>query len=428
MKKNSKETISIIGLGYVGLPLLVEFSKKSNVIGIDNDKEKIKSLKLGKSYISDIPNEKIRKLKNCIFTFDLSEVKKSSTIIICLPTPLLRNKNPNLKIVTNALKSLIKYLNKNHLIIIESTTYPRTTKDIIKPLLNKSNFVIGESLFLAFSPERINPGSNIKITNIPKIVGADDDISLAKAKAVYKKIFKKILLTKDTSYAEAAKLTENIFRSVNIALVNELKIIYDKMGIDIWEVVKLSSSKPFGFMPFYPGPGLGGHCIPIDPLYLTWQAKNYGLETKFIELSANINQKMPLYVVKKTLINLKIHHPKISKNKYKILLFGVAYKKDVNDLRESPALEIMKILKKKNIYFDFYDPLINKIDDMRHYPEFKGIESINLNKISLKKYHGIILLTDHTKFNYNKLFNNYSLIIDTRNKLNNYKSDKIVKS
>ena len=427
MVKTNKKFISIIGLGYVGLPLLVEFSKYNSVIGIDNDSQKIKLLKKGISYISDVPNIKLKNVNNTIYTNDFSMVKNSSTIIICLPTPVLKNKNPNLNIVTKAIKKISRYLLEDQLIVLESTTYPRTLKDVIAPLINRTRYKVGKNIYLAFSPERINPGSREKIASIPKIIGADDTKSLNMAKKIYSKVFDRVICTNDSSYAEAAKLTENIFRSVNIALVNELKIIYDKMGIDIWEVIKLAKTKPFGYMPFYPGPGLGGHCIPIDPLYLSWQAKNFGLETKFINLTAKINSNMPKYIVDKSLKKFKHFYPSVLIKNLKVLIFGVAYKKDVNDLRESPALEIMKILRKKNINFDFYDKYIPRIDDMRHYPEFKGMSSVKLSNKSIKKYHLIILVTDHTDFDYKKLLNNFSLIIDTRNKFNKLSSKYIYK-
>ena len=427
MVKTNKKLVSIIGLGYVGLPLLVEFSKYNHVIGIDNDNQKIKLLKKGISYISDVPNIKIKNINNAIYTNDFSLVKNASTIIICLPTPVLKNKNPNLNIITNAIKKISRYLLKDQLIVLESTTYPRTLKDVIAPLINRTKYKVGKNIYLAFSPERINPGSRKKITTIPKIIGADDTKSLNMARKIYSKVFNRVICTNNSSYAEAAKLTENIFRSVNIALVNELKIIYDKMGIDIWEVINLAKTKPFGYMPFYPGPGLGGHCIPIDPLYLSWQAKNFGLETKFINLSAKINSNMPKYIVDKSLKKIKQFYPSILPKNLKVLIFGVAYKKDVNDLRESPALEIMKILRKKNINFDFYDKYISKIDDMRHYPEFKGMSSIKYTNKNIKKFHMIILVTDHTDFEYKKLLNNFSLIIDTRNKLKNLSSKYIYK-
>ena len=330
-KKNKSLGVSVIGLGYVGLPLLLSFEKKKliNLIGIDNDIEKINLLKKGNSYISDLKN--LKKKSKIIYTNKIDYIKYSDYIIICLPTPLKRNKVPDLSIVIDSLNTMVPYLKKGHSIILESTTYPGTTDEVIRPIIEKSGFIVGRDVFLSFSPERINPGSKFPIEEIPKIIGADDTKSLNSSKKLYKMVFKEIYSTNSSSVAEATKLTENIFRAVNIALVNELKIIYQKMNIDIWEVIKLAKTKPFGFTAFYPGPGLGGHCIPIDPFYLTWKARQYGINTEFIKLAGKINSSMPLYVIK-NIIKVARSRLKIKLTNLKILIIGVAYKKNTNDL------------------------------------------------------------------------------------------------
>ena len=426
LKAADKKIISIIGLGYVGLPLLLAFEKKKikQVIGIDSDPKKIEILKSGKSYISDV---KLKKFKNkkVLFTENIELVKKSDFIIICLPTPLNKKKEPDLSIVKNSLKSITPFLRKDQTIILESTTYPGTTKELLLPIIEKSKLKVGKNIFLAFSPERINPGSKFPINKIPKIVGADDIKSLNKAKLVYNLIFQKVYLVNSSSVAEAVKLTENIFRSVNIALVNELKIIFDKMGIDIWDVIKLAKTKPFGFMPFYPGPGLGGHCIPIDPFYLTWKAKKFGIDTKLIKLSGKINSSMPNYVVGKIIEAIKNNlNKKISE--VNIFLIGLAYKKNTNDLRESPSVEIINQLEKKNISTYFFDPYISKINNMRNYPNLSGKQGIKLNKTNLMKADMTVIITDHDNIKFSLIAKYSKIIVDTRNVMEKNKFNGIL--
>ncbi len=414
-KSLNKKTVCIIGLGYVGLPLLLAFHKKPfiKIIGIDNDESKINRLNKGKTYINDLDLRNINK-KRVLFSSDVKKIINSDYIIICLPTPLTKKKYPDLSIVKRSIISMIPFLKVGQTIILESTTYPGTTKELILPILKKTGFKIGTDIFLAFSPERINPGSKTPIENIPKVVGADDKKSLSSAKNIYKLIFKRIYTTNSSAVAEATKLTENIFRSVNIALVNELKIIYNKMDIDIWEVIKLAKTKPFGYMPFYPGPGLGGHCIPIDPFYLTWKAKKHGIDTKFIKLSGKINSLMPKYVLRKIIDSSK-KYLGIEFKKIKILLIGIAYKKNTNDLRESPSVEIIRLLEEKNIFVNYYDPFVSTIDEMRNYPFQSGKKGIPLNKKNIIKHDIIVIVTDHDKVNYKLIKSHSKIIIDTRN-------------
>ena len=412
----SKTDICIIGLGYVGLPLLLAFQKisKLKVVGIDNEHKKINYLKSGRSYISDVKINK-NQLKNLLFSVDINLIKNTKYIIICLPTPLNKKKQPDLSIFKNSLIAMVPFFKKGQTVILESTTYPGTTKELILPLIERSGLLVGKDIFLAFSPERIDPGSKFKMSKIPKIIGADDKKSLLNSKKIYELIFDKVHTINSSAVAEATKLTENIFRSVNIALVNELKIIFDKMNINIWDVISLANTKPFGYMPFYPGPGLGGHCIPIDPYYLTWKAKQYGVNTQFIELSGMINSSMPSYVVKNTLKAAKKYVKKDFLN-LNILIIGVAYKKNTNDLRESPAIEIIDQFRKKKINTNFYDPYIREIDSMRKYPHLSGKKRINLNKKNVSIADVVLIITDHSNINYSIISKYSKVIIDTRNR------------
>lgn len=424
-KKNKSLGVSVIGLGYVGLPLLLSFEKKKliNLIGIDNDIEKINLLKKGNSYISDLKN--LKKKSKIIYTNKIDYIKYSDYIIICLPTPLKRNKVPDLSIVIDSLNTMVPYLKKGHSIILESTTYPGTTDEVIRPIIEKSGFIVGRDVFLSFSPERINPGSKFPIEEIPKIIGADDTKSLNSSKKLYKMVFKEIYSTNSSSVAEATKLTENIFRAVNIALVNELKIIYQKMNIDIWEVIKLAKTKPFGFTAFYPGPGLGGHCIPIDPFYLTWKARQYGINTEFIKLAGKINSSMPLYVIK-NIIKVARSRLKIKLTNLKILIIGVAYKKNTNDLRESPGINIIKKLKDLNIIVNFHDPYVDQINNMRNYPDLSGKKSIALSKKNIENSDIVVIVTDHNNIKYDLIEKYSKFIIDTRNIINKNKINGVV--
>ncbi len=414
LKKKAK-IIGIVGLGYVGLSLAYLSQKKFITYGFDINKNKINKLNNNKSYISDLDLKKNKlKLNKTFFpTTDFSKLKDCDYIIICVPTPLKKNNSsPDVshikKTVDNILK--INYLNK--VIILESTSWPGTTKNLIINRLNSKNLQSGKNFFVCFSPERINPGSDYKeYINTPKVIGADDKKSLYKGKYFYKKIFKHVVPASGTDVAEASKLYENTFRSVNISFANELKYLLKKLKIDIWEVIDLSKTKPFGFMPFYPGPGIGGHCIPIDPLYLLWKFKKEKLNSKVISLTTNINKSIPFKIV--DLIKKDQKKKNIS-----ILILGISYKKNVNDLRESAGIKIMKILKKRNIKFRFYDKFFDKIN-LKSNSNIEN-KSIKLNKKNLLNFDGVLIITDHDNVNYKYIFKYSKKIYDTKNIVGNH--------
>ena len=428
--KDKKACVGIIGLGYVGLPLLLEFAKSGfPVIGLDIDQKKIDKLLLGQSYIHHIPEESIRDLKsNNSFhaSTDFSLVSKLDCILICVPTPLQANREPDMSFITSTANVIARYIKKDQLIVLESTTYPGTTNELLGPALEKgSNLKANQDFFLAFSPEREDPNNKkFKTTTIPKVVGSDHPKGQEFANALYASIIETIVPVSSTRAAEATKLMENIFRSVNIALVNELKMVFEKMDIDVWEVIEASSTKPFGFMPFYPGPGLGGHCIPIDPFYLSWKARQYGVDSRFIELAGEVNISMPDYVVE------KIEHGLAKANKNfkncRILLLGLAYKKNVDDDRESATFSIMDILTKKGAEVDYNDPYIPKIKARREHKQFVGKKSVSLDQIN--QYDITVVLTDHSAYDYKAIVEHSQLIVDTRNSCGNFKSDKIIKA
>lgn len=416
--------IAIIGLGYVGLPLALSFSKKKlkiKIFGVDKDKTKIKYLNLNKSYISNIKNNNIEKFnsKKNIFTNNFKFVQKCDFIIICVPTPLKKNQ-PDLSFIRLAVKNLRKFVRNGQAIILESTSYPGTTEDLIVKKL-KSRFKIGKNLFVGFSSERINPGKNEdKIETIPKVVSGYTTNCLEIISKFYKIFFKKVVKAKSIKIAEFSKLLENIYRSVNIGFVNEMKIIADKMGMDIFEIIKIANTKPYGFRRFFPGPGIGGHCIPIDPLYLSYISKKYGYESKFIKLSANINIEVLNFISKK--IDYFLKSKNIKKNKLKILILGLAYKKNVDDHRESASLKLKDILNKKKIKnVHFYDP--NYSNKQKIFLKIKLIKTIN--ERVLKKYSLVILMTDHDVFDYKFILKYSNNVLDCRGR---YKvSNKVIR-
>lgn len=431
--KSKKAVIGIVGLGYVGLPLAFAFRKKKfKVIGFDIDQKKINSLDEGKSFLSHISDKDISKmnLKNGFTsTTDFSRLTEVDAIIICVPTPLSKFKKPDLEPVYQTGKTVSKYLKKGQIVVLESSTYPGTTNPELKNILERSGLSSGKDFYLAYSPEREDPGNkNFSTSIIPKIVGADDLKTSKLVFELYKQVISKVVEVSSTQVAEAAKLTENIFRSVNIALVNELKVIYDEMGIDVWEVIEAASTKPFGFMPFYPGPGLGGHCIPIDPFYLTYKAKEFGINTKFIELAGEINTNMPNIVINKLTYALSEFMNK-SINKSKILIIGMAYKKDVDDMRESPSLILYELLQKYGAHVDYHDDYVKQIPPTREHKNLEGLKSIKLSSSNLKKYDALLISTDHSYINYKFLSKNSDLIIDTRNAMDNIQGNaKVVKA
>ena len=412
-KKKAK--IGIIGLGYVGLPLALSFAEKDfNVIGFDIDKSKIKLIQSGESYIKHISSQKIKDLYDFGKfkpTTDFSEISNVDVIIICVPTPLTEYKEPDLSYILNTIGSIEPFLKKGQLISLESTTYPGTTQDILFPRFEKRNFLIGENLFLVYSPEREDPGNEkYNTSNIPKVIGGSTSSCLEVGQKLYESIVINVVSVTSTKVAEMTKLLENIHRAVNIGLMNELKVLCDQMNIDLYEVIEAASTKPFGFVPYYPGPGLGGHCIPIDPFYLTWKAREYEMHTRFIELAGEINTSMPKYVVSKAIDALNKQAKSL--NKSKILIIGIAYKKNVDDTRESPALKIIELLKEKGAIVEYSDPLVKKIPRTRKY-NF-NLVSIELLPENIKKFDLTIIVTDHDLIDYKNLEENSKLIVDTR--------------
>ncbi len=418
---DKKATIGLIGLGYVGLPLAWAIHKQGyNVIGFDTDNRKIESINKGKSYIKSVQHDQVRLLQESdrfMPTSNVSDLAKMDLILICVPTPLTKNREPDMRYVVAAAETIASQLRENQLIVLESTTYPGTTTELIKPILERAGLMAGQDFFLAYSPEREDPGNaHFETSTIPKVIGADDSYSRELALAFYSQIVPKVVEVSTAATAEAVKLTENIFRFINIAFVNELKTIYDKMGIDTWEVIEAASTKPFGYMPFYPGPGLGGHCIPIDPFYLTWKAREYNLSTQFIELSGHINSLMPSYVIEKLREELDLRFGTGLRGT-KILVVGMAYKKNIDDVRESPAMVIFELLQKKQAIVDYFDAHVPEIPATEEHPQLQGLKSISLTKEQLVTYDAVLICTDHDNVDYELITNHSKLVIDTRNSI-----------
>ncbi|MCM8799523.1 MAG: nucleotide sugar dehydrogenase [Candidatus Omnitrophica bacterium] len=408
---NKTVKIAVVGLGYVGLPLAIRFVEEGfSVYGIDLDKDRIESIKREHSYITDVSDENLgASLKSGRFKVsrDFRIIRDTQVIIICVPTPLKRKYSPDISYIKEAVVSIAKNIRRPSLVVLESTTYPGTTEEVILPLFNKNcKFINSENLYLCFSPERIDPGNKIySLKNIPKIIGGINPQATELGLLLYRSIIKKVLPASCARTAEFVKLLENTFRLVNIGLVYELTMMSYKMNIDIWEAIKLASTKPFGFMPFFPGPGVGGHCIPKDPLYLYWKAKKIGFDSKFIRLASKITSYMPYYIVERV-VNLL----KNKKKKWEVLIIGVTYKKDVKDLRKSPVLDIIEILQKNDIKVAYYDPLIPylKINNI-------NLKASELKKEILNKFDCVIIATDHSNIDYKFILDNSSLIFDTRN-------------
>ncbi len=411
--------IAIVGLGYVGLPLSLQFARSgATVLGLDVDRAKVDSINQGRSYIKHIPADAIAqfvKSGNFSASTDFSQVKKMEAVIICVPTPLNKNREPDISFILDTGRSLAPHLKKGILVVLESTTYPGTTDEDLRAVLeNGSGLKAGVDFHLAFSPEREDPGNpDSKVALIPKVIGGLTPACLERAKAVYGLAIKTLVPVSSCRAAEAAKLTENIFRSVNIALVNELKIVYTAMGIDVWEVINAAKTKPFGFMAFYPGPGLGGHCIPIDPFYLTWKAREYGEHTRFIELAGEINTAMPAYVVQQAVSAL--NDRKKSLNGSKILLLGVAYKADVDDDRESPSYVLMTLLKERGAAVSYHDPYVPVIKPTREHPQWAGVKSVAWNEKTVRSFDLVLIATKHTSVDYAQLAKWAGCIVDARN-------------
>ncbi len=427
--KDRKARVGVIGLGYVGLPLVKTFLKKDfPVTGFDIDTKKVDMLNRGRSYIKHVSAGELRSfLKNKKFTAtsDFRLLTRMDAIIICVPTPLDAHKNPDLSFVLNTTRVIAKYLRKGQLVVLESTTYPGTTEEEMLPILEAGGLRGGKDFYLAFSPERENPGDKVYSTaTTPKVVGGLTKDCLRVAKSLYDQVVVRTIPVSTPRVAEATKLLENIFRSVNIAMVNEMKIIFDRMGIDIWEVIEAASSKPFGFMPFQPGPGYGGHCIPVDPFYLTYKAKEVDYPTKFIELAGEINTYMPYYVISKLIDSLGERGKSL--RGARILVLGIAYKRDIDDQRESPALKIISLLQAKGVRVAYNDPYVSQSSGHREYPGLK-LRSVPLTARRLRQSDAVIIATDHSAYDYGWIVKNAQLVVDTRNAIKK-KNPKVVKA
>jgi UDP-N-acetyl-D-glucosamine dehydrogenase len=411
--------VAVVGLGYVGLPLVrALIGAGFRVIGLDVDAGKIDALKRGEVYIRHLAAPMFSSaIEDGRFnpTTSFRDLHEADAILICVPTPLTAHREPDLSFVENTARSILPNLRAGQLIILESTSYPGTTRTVVKPILQQSNLQSGKDFFIAYSPEREDPG-NIKFSTseIPKVVGGDGEDALKLANALYSSIVRQTVLVSSPEAAEAVKITENIFRSVNIALVNELKVIYSEMGIDVWEVIEAAKTKPFGFMPFYPGPGLGGHCIPIDPFYLTWKSREYGLATRFIELAGEINTMMPRYVISRVVDELNARTGR-GLNGSRILIIGLAYKKNIDDTRESPSFKLIELLEKQGAICELHDPLISVIPRTREHPHLAGRRSVALSHEAISEYDAVLIATDHDSIDYQLLAKSAKILIDTRN-------------
>jgi UDP-N-acetyl-D-glucosamine dehydrogenase len=428
--------IAVIGLGYVGLPLLLGFHKLGfKVIGFDTDQAKIDALAKGHSYIGHIPTSDVQALgvgERYVAGTDPSILGAADAILICVPTPLTSHREPDLTFVRDTARTIAPHLQPGQLVVLESTTYPGTTREELLPLLAEgSGLKSQEDIFIAFSPEREDPGNPVfSTTKIPKVVGAEGAAALNMAGTLYEALVPQVVRVSSCDTAEAVKLTENIFRAVNIALVNELKMIYGAMGVDVWEVIEAAKTKPFGFMAFYPGPGLGGHCIPIDPFYLTWKAREYDYSTKFIELAGEINRNMPAVVVSNLAAALSRKSRK-ALNGSRILLIGAAYKKNVEDIRESPSFVLIRLLEEAGASVDYYDPHVPELPRTREHPEYGGRRSVAWTPETIAAYDAALISTDHDAIDWSILVENSPLVVDTRNALqafNGTHADRIVKS
>lgn len=413
------EKIAIVGLGYVGLPLSLQFARAGvRVLGLDIDAEKVKALAAGKSYIHHIPDSAIAdylRSGNFEASTDFTRIRDVSAVLICVPTPLNKNREPDISYILKTGEKIALNMRRGQLIVLESTTYPGTTDEDLRGVLERgSGLKAGTDFHLAFSPEREDPGNALhKVSEIPKVIGGFSPACLARAKSLYSLAIKTLVPVSSSRTAEAVKLLENVFRGVNIALVNELKVVYSAMGIDIWEVIEAAKSKPFGFMPFYPGPGLGGHCIPIDPFYLTWKAREFGQSTRFIELAGEINSSMPGFVIHRVIDALNHHRKAI--NGSRILIVGLAYKANVDDERESPSYVLMDALKQRGAEVAYHDPYIPSIKPTREHAHLAGTRSVKWDEASIRAFDCVLISTAHASVNYRELAAWAPLIVDTRN-------------
>ncbi len=418
------DKIAVIGLGFVGLPLSMKLVEKGfKVVGIDTDNKKIQQLKKGLSHIPDIPHEQVEEAinnKKFLPTSDYANIKEAEAVFICVPTPLSKHKTPDLTYVMEAAAQISDYLQKNQLIVLESSTYPGTTREVVLPILEKSGLKIEDDFFLGYSPERIDPGTKIGVDEIPKIVSGISTSCLKRIEALYKKIYKQVVTVSTPETAEITKLLENTYRFVNISFINEFAFICDSLGIDVWEVIDAASTKPYGYTPFYPGPGIGGHCIPIDPLYLQWKISNYEMSSMFIDAADNVNKETTHYLIKKLKEILPEGKPL---NQANILLYGITYKKDINDIRDSKAVELLRYLTEMGTDVSYHDPCV---------PSFtldkKQLVSTPLTPETLKDYDCVLILTDHSTIPLQMILENAPLVFDTRNAVNSHKGKaKVVK-
>ena len=417
--RDKRGKVGVVGLGYVGLPICLAVAANGlEVIGFDIDPAKPAALNEGRSYLRHIPADLVataRASGNFTATSDFNRLSEPDALLVCVPTPLTAHLEPDLSYVVSTGESIAKHLRPGQIVILESTTYPGTTAEVLRPVLETSGLVCDKDFWIAFSPEREDPGNiNFTTSQIPKVVGADNPAALEAAVAVYDNFVSKNVPVSSTRIAEAAKLTENIFRAVNIALVNELKIVFEPMGVDVWEVIDAAKTKPFGFMPFYPGPGLGGHCIPIDPFYLTWKAREFGVNTRFIELAGQINSAMPAHVVQKFAMAMDMRLKK-GLNGARILMLGIAYKKNVDDMRESPALRLIELLEARGASVEFYDPFVPVIPPTREHASLSGRKSVAWSDRLASQYDAALIVTDHDGVDYRSLVKHSALVVDTRN-------------
>lgn len=414
--RTKRVKVGIIGLGYVGLPLARAFSTQGiQVLGFDTDPRKVSLLHEGRSYIGHIGDDVIGGMREKGFeaTSDFGRLAEVDAVLICVPTPLTEAREPDLAYVEASTRAIARTLRPGQLVVLESTTYPGTTRDVVRPILEAGGLVAEQDFFLAFSPEREDPGNpDFSAPTIPKVVGGLGPKSLELAAALYGHVVVKVVPVSSPEVAEACKILENTYRAINIALVNELKVLYDRMGIDVWEVIDAARSKPFGYHAFYPGPGLGGHCIPIDPFYLTWVARKHGLTTRFIELAGEVNTSMPAYVVSRVADALNEHCKPLKGSK--VLLLGMAYKKDVDDPRESPGFELMELLLNKGAVVTYNDPHIPVLPSMRHYPDLK-MASQELSPTTLSEQDCVLIVTDHSAYDWAWIVEHSPLVVDTRN-------------
>ena len=411
--------IAIVGLGYVGLPLSLQFARThATVLGLDIDPSKVESLNAGRSYIKHIESSALAEQVNAgrfSASADFSRVKEVEAVIICVPTPLNKNREPDISFILETGRSIAPFLQKGTLVALESTTYPGTTDEDLRGVLEAgSGLKAGVDFHLAFSPEREDPANpDSKVAEIPKVVGGLTPACLERAKALYGRAIKTIVPVSSSRVAEATKLLENIFRSVNIALINELKVVYAAMGIDVWEVIAAAKTKPFGFMPFYPGPGLGGHCIPIDPFYLTWKAREFGQNTRFIELAGEINTAMPQHVINRTVAALNAHRTAVNGSRVQIV--GLAYKPNVDDERESPSYVLLSLLKERGAEVAYYDPHVPIVRPTREHPQWTGLRSVKWDRQTVQHFDAVIIATNHQAVNYQELADWSPCIVDARN-------------